>query len=95
MNTLSHRNFPTRLTKQENTLNFMTHVKRGKYNSLAKLYDGLRSSVWSINHLFSCHLITYPNISIMIECGDAELLNANTEKLKEVIESQLWEYVGC
>lgn len=95
MNTLSHRSFPTRLTEKENTLNFVSRVKRGKYNSLSKLYEGLRSSVWGINHLFSCHLITYPHISVMIECGNAELINAHSAQLREVIETKLWEYVGC
>lgn len=94
MSSLNYKIMPTRLTEKGATLNFVSRVKRGKYNSLAKLYETLRGSVNKVSHLFSCHLITYPHISVMIECGDIELLNANSEKLREIVEAKLWECMG-
>lgn len=79
------------MAKKENSINFITYVKRSKYKSLANLYDALRCSVRTINSVFSCHLITYPYISVMVECGDGDLLNTNLEKIRLAIETELWE----
>jgi hypothetical protein len=93
MDSLNHRFIPTRIAKNEGTLVFISLVKRGKYASLSKLYDGLRCSVNSINNLFSCHLITYPYVSVLVECGNSELLHSNLGKIQLVVESTLWESI--
>ncbi len=95
MSSLNYRFTPTRIAKNEDALIFISRAKRGKYRSLAKLYDSLRYSVNSINNLFSCHLITYPYVSVFVECGNSELLHSNLEKIQFAIETTLWESVDC
>jgi hypothetical protein len=94
-NGVSHGSFRTKLTGKEGILIFDSVIRRGKYKNLTKLFEILSALVSEQNQGFKCQLMTYPRISVMIRCDDVSLLNANSEKLKQIIESALWECVGC
>ena len=75
--------------KQDATL-LITSSQRKSYYNQSNLYEILKSGIFKINNLLSCHLAIYPYISVAVVARDAKLLDTHKDEVIAFIEKTLF-----
>lgn len=91
VNQMPKKLIPNQITLREveDVLTFLTFSKKNHFDSEAKLYDSLSSSLRQVNPNYTIHLTTYPYIAVHISFGLKNGLSKDKETIKKITEDVL------